>query len=165
PEAEKVFQLAALAESLGIAWRVEDPTDPHELQALLDELEGHPHGNFLRTLMLRSMKQARYHPVNSGHFGLASHGYTHFTSPIRRYPGLLVHRLVKHHLRAPELPRGQYEQLVESLEERSVHSSDQERVAQNAERAAVALKMARYMEDKLGRTFKGRISGVASYGL
>jgi ribonuclease R len=165
PEAEKIFQLVALAESLDIDWRVEDPTDPRELQGLLDLVEKHTHGNFLRTLLLRSMKQARYHPVNVGHFGLASTGYTHFTSPIRRYPDLLVHRLVKHNLKAPELSRAQYGELVDSLEERSVHSSDQERRSQDAERAGVALKMARYMEDKVGRVFEARISGVAQYGL
>jgi ribonuclease R len=165
PDPAKVRELAAIAEALGIRWTCADPSDPAELQRLLDRLPAGPDGDFVRTLALRSLKQARYHPANVGHFGLASRGYTHFTSPIRRYPDLIVHRLVKHHLGRPRVPEADYQALVEGLEERAIHSSEMERRAQEAERAAVAQKMARYMEDKVGRRFRGRITGLASHGL
>ncbi|VAX32879.1 3'-to-5' exoribonuclease RNase R, partial [hydrothermal vent metagenome] len=112
----------------------------------------------------RAMQQARYSAENHGHFGLASEYYTHFTSPIRRYPDLIVHRLLKRIFRA-EMPEIEKETWAKKLPEMARHCSERERVAVDAERDVIRRKQAKFMADKVGEKYEGIISGVTSYGL
>ncbi|MBI4861007.1 MAG: VacB/RNase II family 3'-5' exoribonuclease, partial [Candidatus Riflebacteria bacterium] len=139
PDRARLLGLGELARALSIDWRPGTPIAPADVAALLEMADSAPSGSFLKVHVLRSLKQARYAPVNAGHFGLASRGYTHFTSPIRRYPDLVVQRLVKHFLGKPALPGDTYAHLVLDLAARAERSSDLERRAQAAERAAVEL--------------------------
>jgi ribonuclease R len=135
-------------------------------QSLLEDIKGKPEERIISTLMLRSMQQARYSPTNTGHFGLAAQYYCHFTSPIRRYPDLFIHRVMS------ELIENEYKfksdkrakKLKKISVEGSKHSSEKEREAQLAERDSVDLKKAEYMREYLGETFTGVISSVTSFG-
>jgi ribonuclease R len=138
-----------------------DSLKPKSFQALLEHAKGSPHERLINHLLLRSMKQARYSTQNLGHFGLAFDCYTHFTSPIRRYPDLVVHRILKESLK----PNPHREPDRTELEAIAEHSSEQERVSMEAEREAVKLKKARFMGDKIGEEFSGFITGVAGFGL
>jgi ribonuclease R len=132
------------------------------LQQVLDRVQGRAEENLVSTVILRSMQRARYDPVNVGHFGLASRAYAHFTSPIRRYPDLVVHRVLSATLADnPELPERWG---GEHLEEVCELSSEQERKAQRAERDSVDLKKIEFMERHLGDDFAGTIAGVTSFG-
>jgi ribonuclease R len=138
----------------------EDILQPKSFQTLLEHAKGTPHERLINHLLLRSMKQARYSIKNLGHFGLAFDCYTHFTSPIRRYPDLVVHRMLKESFKAkPHQEKGRA-----ALETIAEHSSERERVSMEAEREAVKLKKARFMEDKVGEEFSGFITGVAAFG-
>ena len=136
---------------------------PKNLQAVLTRAEGRPEGKLISMVILRSMSQARYSVRNLGHYGLASDGYSHFTSPIRRYPDLWLHRVLTHTLvegrTVPEEWKGP------SLEEKAERCSVRERVAQAAERESVDLKKIEYMERHLGDDFLGTVSGVTSFGI
>ena len=136
-----------------------------DIQHLLTRVQGKPVEHLVNKLMLRAMKQAVYSVNNIGHFGLASTHYTHFTSPIRRYPDLIVHRI----LRETWQGRGFSEQAVAKrraeLEHIAEHSSLRERVAMEAEREIVQIKKLRFMQAKIGEIFHGVISGVAPFGL
>ena len=137
---------------------------PRVLQRVLERVEGTPEEKILSTIVLRSMKQARYAVENVGHFGLASECYTHFTSPIRRYPDLVVHRiLTDFEARAAE-PEERRAETRHELAEIAVHASREERRAQEAERDSVDLKKVAFMERHLGETFAGTISGVQAFG-
>ncbi len=137
---------------------------PRSLQDILKKAEGTREERVISTLMLRSMKQARYAPECTGHFGLAAEYYTHFTSPIRRYPDLVIHRLMREYLAAP--PAGQREEsLQEFVADASLQSSRRERIAQDAEREVDQLKMVEYMQAHLGEEFDGLIGGVTQFGL
>jgi ribonuclease R len=115
-------------------------------------------------VLLRSMKQAIYQPENIGHFGLASTCYTHFTSPIRRYPDLIVHRMLDLALAGPKLKPNQREDLFRYLQEAGAHTSERERHAMDAEREMVDLKKAQFMIQKIGEEFSGFINGLANFG-
>ncbi len=134
-----------------------------DLQAVLKQVEGRPEEKLVPTVILRSMSRARYDVQNLGHYGLASDGYTHFTSPIRRYPDLWLHRVLTHALVeghvVPEHWEGQ------GLKEKAERCSVRERVAEAAERESVDLKKVEYMERHLGDEFFGTVSGVTSFGL
>jgi ribonuclease R len=130
----------------------------------LASLHDLPEEKILTQVLLRSMKQALYSMENSGHFGLASSTYTHFTSPIRRYPDLVVHRLLRELLRRGRFSPEREEDLIQTLPEIAAHSSERERVAMEAEREVVSLKKAEFMEDKTGELFDGFITGVAPFG-
>jgi ribonuclease R len=134
-----------------------------DFQKILDEVEGKPESNLISTVVLRSMARARYQRENVGHFGLGAPRYTHFTSPIRRYPDLLVHRVVVRALiegqRIPEEWGGEH--LVQAAD----HASLRERLAADAERDSVALKKAEFMERHLGEEFTGTVSGVTAFGV
>ncbi len=134
---------------------------PHDLQRLLDTVRGRPEGPLVSTAVLRSLAKARYDPRNLGHFGLASPAYLHFTSPIRRYPDLVVHREVVATLIGGAPPREWDQEELFALAERT---SAREQAAEEAERASVAMKKVEFMERHLGETFDGSISGVAAYG-
>jgi ribonuclease R len=135
---------------------------PKALQGLLKEAEGHPAEHVLNALLVRSLKQARYTGENLGHYGLAAERYCHFTSPIRRYPDLMVHRLVKHRLGGGR-PGGLA--WVRELEATAQHASDRERRAMGIERRVVDIKKCRYLAGRVGETFDGVIASVVRFGL
>jgi len=146
-----------------------EKVQPNALQALITSAEGKPEERMVNYGLLRCMKQARYSGINLGHFGLASSCYTHFTSPIRRYPDLMVHRFLKLALAAGERPLTRQEQrlqaeMAESLAENAEHASIRERVAMEAERDIVELKKLQFMQGKIGEEFDGFIAGVAGFG-
>jgi ribonuclease R len=139
--------------------------EPGRLQALLAEAEGKPEERMINEVLLRSMKQARYSSENVGHFGLAAERYCHFTSPIRRYPDLVVHRVLRKSLRKGGLSEKEKERLNHQLPEMGEITSRRERRAMDAEREIVDLKKCQFMADKVGEEFSGFISGVQPFGL
>jgi ribonuclease R len=144
--------------------RDEDSIHPKEIQKLLDHIVGTPEEPILKTMTLRSMKQARYSTENSGHFGLAAKYYCHFTSQIRRYPDLQIHRIIKEDLRGELKAKriAHYKDLLPAVADRS---STLERRADEAERETDKLKMCEYMQQHLGEEFDGVISGITNYGV
>lgn len=137
---------------------------PKEIQKLLGKVEGTPQEALISRLALCSMKQARYTPENSGHFGLAANYYTHFTSPIRRYPDLQIHRIIKDNLRG-RMNGERMEHYRKILEEVTKHASETERRADEAERETVKLKKVEYMSDRIGNVYTGVISSVTKWGM
>jgi ribonuclease R len=140
-----------------------DEIEPRHFQRLVEKIQGTPEEKPIAFLMLRTMQKARYAEVNLGHFGLAAPAYTHFTSPIRRYPDLVVHRLLR------EARRGATDErradVADDLPEIARHASERERRAADAERELVQWKKVRFMADKVGDEFEGYITGVSAYGL
>lgn len=138
---------------------------PKELQRVTDWSRGRPEENLINSVLLRTMRQAVYSEQNLGHFGLAADYYCHFTSPIRRYPDLVVHRVLRAHLaHAKALPAKVKGKLERFMPEAAQHSSERERVAVEAERETIEIKKAEYMSDKIGESFPGIISGVTQWG-
>jgi ribonuclease R len=137
---------------------------PRNFQRLLEKLQGKPEERPIAFLMLRTMQKARYAERDLGHFGLAADSYTHFTSPIRRYPDLVVHRMLRE-LRQKGIDMERVEELEADLPEVARHCSDMERRADEAERELVQWKKVRFMADKVGDEFEGYITGVAAFGL
>lgn len=136
---------------------------PRVLQSLLQRVQDKPEEQLISQVVLRSMQRARYLPENLGHFGLAAEYYTHFTSPIRRYPDLMIHRIMR--LVGWDATReGKLTGYRSMLPDVALQSSEQERAAEEAERESVAMKKVEFMEDKLGQTFDGLISGVTNFG-
>jgi ribonuclease R len=140
-----------------------DNIRPGEFQRLLEQAEGKPEERMINEVLLRCMKQARYAAENLGHFGLSALCYTHFTSPIRRYPDLVVHRILKEAIKG-KLKEIEIQRLFESLPEIAAHSSRRERIAMEAEREIVELKKMQFMQDKVGDEFDGYITGVMPQG-
>jgi ribonuclease R len=163
PDEQKLERFAAMCESLGIDFDDEDARNPKKLSDLLKSLSTHPLAPVLNSLLLRSMKQATYDVVNIGHFGLASPAYLHFTSPIRRYPDLAVHRAVHGLLSAPGPRHGSSE--GEKLAETAASSSAAEWRAMEVERAIVDLYRAFLMKDRLGEHFTGTVTAVVGSGV
>jgi len=131
---------------------------------VLQRFEGRPEERVINSMMLRAMRQARYSTDNVGHFGLAFPHYCHFTSPIRRYPDLLVHRAVHALLEGPQALRRWIDD-SEALEPLAEQSSRQERTAMDAERSIIALKKVRFMRERIGEVHAAHITGVAKFGL
>lgn len=140
-----------------------DDIHPKELNNLIEQLEGKKEANIINRLMLRSLRQARYTAYMEGHFGMASTYYSHFTSPIRRYPDLQIHRIIKEHLHG-EMDENRIKHYQAILSQVAKQSSDTERQAEEAEREIEDIKMAEFMADKIGEEFGGTISGVANFG-
>ncbi len=138
---------------------------PRALQKIIDEIEGTPEETVISTVMLRSMQQAKYSAESLGHFGLSAEFYTHFTSPIRRYPDLIVHRLIREYLIKKNVDEKTRSNWANKLPEIADHTSEMERRAVDAERETDDLKKAEYMEDKIGEEFDGMISSVTNFGL
>jgi ribonuclease R len=132
-------------------------------QRLLEDAEGKPEERMINEVLLRCMKQARYSSINLGHYGLAAPFYTHFTSPIRRYPDLVVHRILKKVITGI-FDRRERDQLEATLQEIAAQSSRMERIAMDAEREIVDLKKIQFMGDKVGEDFDGFITGIMNYG-
>ena len=164
PDPEKMKQLSVFINNFGYFIRMQQgEIHPKELQKLLDKIEGTPEEPLLARLTLRSMKQAKYTTECSGHFGLAARYYTHFTSPIRRYPDLQIHRIIKEaiHGELKEKRQAHYEQLLPQV---AVQTSALERRAEEAERETEKLKKCEYMAKFVGQSFDGVISGVTNWG-
>ena len=164
PDAEKLEKFKDFIYNLGyndITWGEE--VNPKALQRVLDKFKGENEETIISTLLLRSMMQARYSPECAGHFGLAADYYCHFTSPIRRYPDLQIHRIIKEYLNK-ELTENRSKKLVSIVDSAAKQSSEMERVAQEAEREVDDLKKAEYMKDRIGEIFEGMISSVTGFG-
>lgn len=165
PNEDKMQDLAKLLANFNVKFAPSDPVKPIEVQHAIAEMADRPESRLVTTVALRSMKQAVYQTENVGHFGLAAEYYTHFTSPIRRYPDLIVHRLLRKWMEQPLLPEKEAEKLVDKLDVIAEHSSERERAAADAERATVELKKCEYMLEHIGEEYEGVISGVTSYGM
>ncbi len=163
PELEKLERLAALTEKLGMPLDLEQLRDPLGLSRWLLKIAEHPRKSALESLALRSLKQANYDIINIGHFGLASDAYLHFTSPIRRYPDLVVHRIVKAMLRGSRLDKSP--DAVERLRSIATHASMRERASMDVEREVVDLYRAVLMRNRLGEEFEGTVTGVIGTGV
>jgi ribonuclease R len=138
---------------------------PKHLKELLEKTKGEKNERLVRYLVLRSLPQARYSADNEGHYGLASEKYCHFTSPIRRYPDLVVHRILKQKVSAGGFTRDRIKRLHARLPAIAQQASERERAAVDAERASIEIKKAEYMENKVGEVFTGIINGVANFGI
>lgn len=162
PKPEKIEDLAIFLHALGYEFRSQGGiVEATDINALLKEIEGKPEENLIKTATIRSMAKAVYTTKNIGHFGLAFKFYTHFTSPIRRYPDLMVHRLLRKHLdnvSIPQTERAHYERL-------SIQSSEREMHAVSAERDSIKFKQVEYMTPKIGQEFDGIVTGVTEWGI
>ena len=165
PNSDKIDDFTNLLKALGytLKTRTLDMT-PKTMQNVLKELDDKPEFKILSSLLLRSMRKAEYSKENIGHFGLASKAYTHFTSPIRRFPDLTVHRLLKKYLVEKDFSMSTINYLNNALVSIAEHSSEREVAAQNAERDVDDMKMAEYMESHIGEIYEGVISSVTSFG-
>lgn len=165
PDPEKIQQLALFISNFGYGIKnTRDDIHPKELQKLLARIEDSPEEALISRLTLRSMKRAKYTVDCTGHFGLAAQYYCHFTSPIRRYPDLQIHRIIKETLRG-RMNQERISHYTEILPQVAEHSSQMERRADEAERETDKLKKAEYMEDHVGETFEGVISSITTWGL
>lgn len=165
PDDEKMRKLATFINNFGYTMHIGvNEIRPKEVQKLLAKVEGSPEETLISRLALRSMKQAKYTPENTGHFGLAAPYYTHFTSPIRRYPDLQIHRIIKDNLRG-RMNEDKIEHYQSILPEVTKHASETERRADEAERETIKLKKAEYMEDHIGEEFEGIISSITKWGI
>lgn len=165
PDAEKIMQLSTFLNNYGYHIKMsQDEVHPKEIQKLLDKIEGTPEEMLINRLTLRSLKRAKYTTECSGHFGLACKYYCHFTSPIRRYPDLQIHRIIKEQLRG-RLQGKRIEHYQSRLPEVAKHSSETERRADEAERETDKLKKSEYMENHIGEVYEGVISGITSWGI
>jgi ribonuclease R len=164
PDSEKMKRLGVFINNFGYTIRLHDgEVYPKEVQKLLSKIEGTDEEALISRLTLRSMKQAKYMPVCTGHFGLAAKYYCHFTSPIRRYPDLQIHRIIKENLRGRLNDRriAHYDKILTGV---TVQCSSTERRADEAERETIKLKKCEYMSKRIGQEFEGVISGVTNWG-
>ena len=161
PDPSKLSDLAGLCRTFGYKIKTNGSAGEvnRSINRMLADVKGKGEENFLSTLAIRSMAKAVYTTTNIGHYGLGFDYYTHFTSPIRRYPDMMVHRLLERYL------RGGRSVAVDKLEEECEHSSAMEQLAANAERSSIKYKQVEYMTDHLGEVFSGVISGVTEWGL
>ena len=165
PDPEKIKSLSLFINNFGYSIRIsQDEIHTKELQKLLGKIEDTPEEALISRLTLRSMKQAKYTTDNTGHFGLAAQYYCHFTSPIRRYPDLQIHRIIKETLRGKMNGKriSHYEKI---LPEVAAQSSARERRAEEAERETDKLKKVQYMSERIGEEFEGVISSITSWGI
>ncbi|QWF73844.1 ribonuclease R [Bacillus subtilis] len=166
PNAEKLQKFLEFVTTFGYVVKgTAGNIHPRALQSILDAVRDRPEETVISTVMLRSMKQAKYDPQSLGHFGLSTDFYTHFTSPIRRYPDLIVHRLIRTYLINGKVDEATQEKWAERLPDIAEHTSSMERRAVDAERETDDLKKAEYMLDKIGEEFDGMISSVTNFGM
>jgi len=165
PEGKKVEEFKEFVEHLGYSFPMRGKIQPKIFQRFLEKVRGKPEEKSVNYVLLRSMKQARYSEETLGHFALATSHYLHFTSPIRRYPDLVVHRILKEFLRRGEMAEKRAQRWEKKLPEIAEHSSLRERVAMEAEREIVDRKKVQFMRDKLGQEYNGYISGVLPFGI
>lgn len=166
PNAEKLQKFLEFVTTFGYVVKgTAGNIHPRALQSILDAVRDRPEETVISTVMLRSMKQAKYDPQSLGHFGLSTEFYTHFTSPIRRYPDLIVRRLIRTYLINGKVDEATQEKWAERLPDIAEHTSSMERRAVDAERETDDLKKAEYMLDKIGEEFDGMISSVTNFGM
>ena len=167
PDQEKLQTFMTFAANFGHVVKGKgNSVHPRALQTLLDKIQGTKEATVISTMMLRSMKQAKYDAESLGHFGLAAEYYSHFTSPIRRYPDLAIHRVIREVIEGGgSLSSKRQETLAIRMPDIAQHSSQRERIAVEAERDTDRLKKCEYMLDKVGETFSGIIGSVTSFGM
>ncbi|WP_163192100.1 ribonuclease R [Clostridium thermarum] len=163
PNEEKLAHFYEFIHNLGYTVKHTKEVHPRNLQEILEKVKGKKEETVVSTLLLRSMMQARYSPESLGHFGLAARYYCHFTSPIRRYPDLIIHRIIKEYINGT-MTEERMKKLSAIVEYASIQSSETERIAQEAEREVDDLKKAEYMSERIGEVFEGMISSVTSFG-
>jgi ribonuclease R len=160
PNEEKLNRLKEFIKEFGYEIRTNNPVEiTQSLNQLLLDVKGKPEANMIETLVVRTMQKANYTTKNPGHYGLGFKDYAHFTSPIRRYPDVIVHRLLNRYLEEKTIPK------LEKLEGRCLHLSEREKKAQKAERESIKYMQCIYMNDHLGKVFKGVISSIQEYGV
>lgn len=164
PEEEKMYEFSKFVHNLGYTIKGNQDVHPRELQKLLEKVKGKKEETLVNTMMLRSLRKAVYSPESSSHFGLAATYYCHFTSPIRRYPDLQIHRIMKGQLNG-KISESEMNRLFERTAVVSEQSSKMERLADEIERDTNKIKIAEYMSDKIGEEYEGVISGVTSFGI
>ncbi|WP_083791456.1 ribonuclease R, partial [Paenibacillus sp. oral taxon 786] len=168
PDQEKLMNFLAFVANFGYTVKGSkgNKVHPRALQTLLEDIQGTKEQTVISTMMLRSMKQAKYDAESTGHFGLAAEFYTHFTSPIRRYPDLVIHRVIREVIESGgTLSEARMEYLASRMQDIAQQSSERERIAVEAERDTEQLKKAEFMLDKVGEEFTGIISSVTSFGM
>ena len=159
PDPDKVKDFSVFAKQFGHKMNVEEQSISRSLNDLMEKIEGKPEQNILEQLAIRTMAKAKYSTETKGHFGLAFEHYAHFTSPIRRYPDMMVHRLLQHYLDDGK-PVSK-----EDFEQKSLHSSEREKRAADAERASIKYKQVEFMASAENKVYEGLISGVTEWGL
>lgn len=166
PEPEKVEELNDFLHPFGYHVKgTAHEIHPRAYQDIVEKVTGRPEERVVNTVILRSMRHARYHPEALGHFGLAARYYSHFTSPIRRYPDLVIHRVIKEYLAKDRLKTARLKDLQKRMADYAEQSSFREKIAEDAERESVDMKKVEYMERHLGEIFEGLISGVTAFGM
>jgi ribonuclease R len=161
PNKEKIERLLDLLRSLGHTVTISNNISSHDINKILESVKGTPEEALIHTAAIQTMSKAIYDTENIGHFGLAFTHYTHFTSPIRRYPDVMVHRLLAKHLNKEKIPDEEFKKYTRA----SIYSSEMERRAQEAERDSIKYKQTEYMSTKIGSEYNGIVSGVSKFGL
>ena len=164
PKDEKISELNSYLRPLGYMINFDEKVEPRDVQKVLEKAKGTKEEMFISTMTLRSMAKARYSEVNDIHFGLAFDHYSHFTSPIRRYADLTIHRIIKKKIQG-KLSKGDLTNLKAILPDIAEQVSKTEKVAQDAERQVEDIKMAEYMSERIGEVYKGRISSITNFGM
>ncbi|MEW9094366.1 MAG: ribonuclease R [Clostridiaceae bacterium] len=164
PDLEKLDHFNEFVHNLGYVVKIGKEIHPKALQQIVEKARGKKEETVVNTLLLRSLQQAKYSPECVGHFGLAARYYCHFTSPIRRYPDLIIHRIIKEFING-KITEKRMQRLVTEVDYASTQSSQMERLAEEAEREVDDLKKAEYMSEKIGEEYNGIISSVTSFGL
>ncbi|MBE6066429.1 MAG: ribonuclease R [Clostridium lundense] len=164
PDIEKLTHFNEFAHNLGYVVKMTQEIHPKSLQGIVEKAKGTREETVINTLLLRSLKKARYAPESVGHFGLAARYYCHFTSPIRRYPDLIIHRIIKEYING-KINDKRMNKLTEEVSVASIQSSEMERLADEAEREVDDLKKAEYMSERIGEVYEGIISSVTAFGM
>ncbi len=165
PDVETISELSEYLKAIGIKFKVTENIQPIMLQRILEQIKGHPLEFAIQRLLVRSMKKAIYSETNVGHFGLASLNYTHFTSPIRRYPDLVVHRLLKIYIENGKFSQKEIENYSKILPSIAKHSSEREIIADQAERDLISMKKIEYAQSHVGEVFDVVVTGVTDFGI
>lgn len=166
PKPEKLQRFFEFVTNFGIVVKgTGNEIHPRALQEIVESIEGTPEEPVISTMLLRSMQQAKYSAESLGHFGLSTEFYTHFTSPIRRYPDLIIHRLIRTYLIEKDLSKSTLMHWEANMDDIATHTSERERRAVEAERDTDALKKTQFMADKIGEEFTGIVSSVTNFGL